>query len=112
VFRDPWRPPMSGRRLPISLDRTATFAGWPTFERKQSKMFNYYVYTALARERQKTFLAQAEAGRRAEQARSHRQSAGTSGARKSPLRRIPNWLSAGWSRLLPHRPRSAVMGSR
>ena len=55
-------------------------------------MIYYYIYTALARERSKTLLAKEEAARRAGQARSHRQRAGTSDARKSTLRRIPNWL--------------------
>ena len=73
-------------------------------------MFNYYVYTALARERQKTFLAQAEAARQAEQARSRRQRAGTSGARRSPRRWRLAWLRPGRSRLPGHRPGPAVTG--
>ena len=58
---------------------------------------------ALARERQKTFLAEAEAYRRAKQARSHPQRAGTAVAPRPPLRWIPRWLRPDWSRLLGHR---------
>ena len=73
-------------------------------------MINYYIYTALARERSKTLEAEAEAARRAGQARSHRQPTGTSVARKSLLCWIPQLATVGWSRLLPHRPRPAVKG--
>jgi hypothetical protein len=73
-------------------------------------MINPNIHAALARERQKTFLAEAEAYRRAKQARSHRQRAGTPVAPRSPLRWIPNWVRPGWSRLLGHRPRPAVTG--
>jgi hypothetical protein len=45
-------------------------------------MLTPYVHAALAHERHQAFLAQAEAGRRARQARLHRQHAGTSGARR------------------------------
>jgi len=55
-------------------------------------MLTPYVYAALAHERHQAFLAEAETDRRARQARLHRQQAGTSGARKSPLRRRPAWL--------------------
>ena len=55
-------------------------------------MLTPYVYAALAHERHQTFLAEAETDRRARQARLHRQQAGTSGARRSPLRRRPAWL--------------------
>jgi hypothetical protein len=43
-------------------------------------MTNPYIHAALARERQKTFLAKAEAYRRARQTRSRRQRVGTLGA--------------------------------
>jgi len=55
-------------------------------------MLSPHLHAALAHERHQTFLAQAEAGRRARQARSHRRQAGTSGARRLPLRRRPAWL--------------------
>jgi len=73
-------------------------------------MANHHIYAALARERQKTFLAEAEAARRAKQARSHRQLAGTPVARTMLPRRLPDWLRPSWSRLLGYRPRSAVKG--
>jgi len=73
-------------------------------------MINPHIHAALARERQQTFLAEAEAYRRAEQARFHRQRAGTPAARRTPLRRLPDWLRPGWSRLLGQRPRSAAGG--
>jgi RimJ/RimL family protein N-acetyltransferase len=77
-------------------------------------MTNHHAYTALAlaHERSKTFLAEAEAARRASQARLHRQSAGTSVARRSLLHWIPSWLRLDWSRLPGHRPRSAARGRR
>jgi RimJ/RimL family protein N-acetyltransferase len=76
-------------------------------------VINYYIYAALARERRETVLAaEAEAVRRAGQARSHRQRASTSVARRAPLRLLSTWLSPDWSRLLRHRPRSAATGER
>ena len=56
-------------------------------------MLSPHIHAAMAHERHQTFLAQAEAGRRARQARLHRQQAGTSGARRSPLR----WRPAGYT---------------
>lgn len=73
-------------------------------------MINPYTHASLARERQKTFLAEAEDYRRAKQARSHRQRVGTLVAPRSPLRWIPSWLRPGWSPLPGHRPRPAVKG--
>jgi hypothetical protein len=58
-----------------------------------------YIHAALARERQDTLLAEAEAVRRARQARSYRRGHGTLAGRRSPLR-ARGWLLA-WSR---HRP--------
>ncbi len=49
-------------------------------------MFNYHVQAALASERRKTLLAEAEAARRARDARSQRKRMGISTARNSPLR--------------------------
>ena len=73
-------------------------------------MLSPYIHAALVHERHQTFLAQAETDRRARQARLHRQQAGISGARKSPLRQRLAWLRPGRSRLLGHWPRSAVTG--
>jgi hypothetical protein len=61
-------------------------------------MLSPYFHT-LVHERHQTFLAQAETGRRARQARLRRQQAGTSGARRLPLRWRPAWLQPGRSRL-------------
>jgi RimJ/RimL family protein N-acetyltransferase len=68
------------------------------------------IHAALVHERHQTFLSQAETDRRARQARLHRQQAGTSGARRSPLRRRPAWLLPGRSRLPGHWPGPAVTG--
>ena len=73
-------------------------------------MLSPHIHAALAHERHQTFLAQAEAGRQARQARLHRQQAGTSGARRSPLRRRPGWLHPGRSRVLGQWPGPAVTG--
>ena len=73
-------------------------------------MLSPHLHAALAHERHQRFLAQAEAGRRARQARLHRQQAGTSGARRSPLRRRPGWLHPGRSRVLGQWPGPAVTG--
>jgi RimJ/RimL family protein N-acetyltransferase len=74
-------------------------------------MINPDIRFALGRERQKTLLAEAETARQARQARLCRQQAGTPGARRWPPRRHPAWLRPRRSRLLGHRPRSAVKGS-
>jgi hypothetical protein len=56
-----------------------------------------YIPAALARERQDTLLAEAEAVRRARQARSYRRRHGTLASRRSPLR-ARGWLLAWpWS---------------
>ena len=60
-----------------------------------------YMPMALARERQDTLLAEAEAVRLARQARVHRRSHGTPTDRRSPLR-AHGWLLA-WARLLTRR---------
>jgi GNAT superfamily N-acetyltransferase len=73
-------------------------------------MLSPHIHAALAHERHQAFLAQAEAGRRARQARLHRQQAGASGARRSPLRRRPAWLHPGRSRVLGQWPGPAVTG--
>jgi RimJ/RimL family protein N-acetyltransferase len=50
------------------------------------QVFNDHIQAALASERRKTLLAEAEAARRARDARSHRKRIGSSTARTSPLR--------------------------
>jgi hypothetical protein len=68
------------------------------------------IHTALMRERQNTFLAQAETDRRARQARLARR-AGTSRASGSPLSRVTSRLRPGRllpGRLMPGRPRWAT----
>jgi RimJ/RimL family protein N-acetyltransferase len=100
---------MSGRRLPISLDRTATFANWPP-SKEQPTMIHPDIRFALGRERQKTLLAEAETARQARQARLYRQQAGTPGARRWLRRWPPAWLRPGRSRLLGRWPRPAVKG--
>src|SRR5271166_642671 len=74
-------------------------------------MINRHIQAALARERRASFLAEAETARRARQARIHWQRATTSAARKTPLRRLPDWLGPARSRLPRHRPRPAVEGT-
>jgi hypothetical protein len=71
-------------------------------------MLSPYLHAALAHERHQAFLAQAETGRRARQARSHRQQAGTPGARRPPRRR-PAWLRPGRGRLPGPRPRASAL---
>ena len=70
-------------------------------------MTNHYIHTAL---RSGAFLAKAEAGRQARPARTGRQRASTSVARRTPLRRLPGWLRPGWSSLPGHGPQSAERG--
>jgi len=69
-------------------------------------MSHPHIQAALARERQNMLLAEAEAVRRARQARSHRRRRGTPATRRSPPRRIPDWLLATWTRLLTSQPGS------
>jgi RimJ/RimL family protein N-acetyltransferase len=73
-------------------------------------MIHPTLLAALARERQNTFLAQAEADRLARQARLARRQARTSGAPGSPLSRATSRLLPG--RLMPGRPRWAAKGKR
>jgi RimJ/RimL family protein N-acetyltransferase len=75
-------------------------------------MIHHDIRAALARERQNTLLAEAEAARRARQARPRRQRAGASAAHSAPLHWAPSWLRPGWRRLLGHRPRPTVTGER
>jgi RimJ/RimL family protein N-acetyltransferase len=62
---------------------------------------NDHIQAALAAERRRDLLAEAEAARQARQARSHRQWPGMPAARRWPLRRLAGWLLPGW-RSGPH----------
>jgi hypothetical protein len=73
-------------------------------------MLSPHIHAALAHERHQTFLAQAEAGRRARQARLHRQQAGRPGTRRSPLRQLPAWLQPRRSRVVYGRPGAEGVG--
>jgi hypothetical protein len=69
---------------------------------------NYpYIHTALARERQDTLLAEAQAARRARETRLHRRSQASAATRSTRFRRASGWLPSAWSRLLTSRPDSA-----
>jgi len=69
---------------------------------------NYpYIHMALARERQDTLLAEAQAALRAREARSHRRSQAGAATRSARFRRASGWLPSAWSRLLASRPDSA-----
>jgi hypothetical protein len=65
-----------------------------TASKEQFTMIHPDILAALARERPGTFLAEAEAeaARRARQARRHRQPGRASGTRTTPLRRLLSWL--------------------
>jgi len=81
-------------------------------------MSNHHIHAALAHERASTFLAEAQASRRARDARVRRPRAG---ATITPLGRLagwlrpgwlrPAWLRPGWSRLPARRPRPAAEGT-
>jgi RimJ/RimL family protein N-acetyltransferase len=75
-------------------------------------MSNFHLHAALARERRCTLLAEAEAGRRARQARQGRQRAGPTVARRSRLSRAADGLRPAWRSMLGHLPRSASEGKR
>ena len=53
-------------------------------------MISHHIHADLARERHNTLLAQAEAYRRAKQARLHRKRAGTSAACRSSVHWLPS----------------------
>jgi RimJ/RimL family protein N-acetyltransferase len=71
-------------------------------------MTSHHIHAVLARERYATFLAQT--ARLTRQAPIYRARASTSAAGRMPLRRLPDWLRPGWSRLPGHRPRAATEG--
>ena len=83
----------------LSLGQATASSTRPSVK-EQSEMSHPSIHAALTRERQNKLLAEAEAGRLARQARSHRRRRGTSAVRRSPLRRAPHWLPPAWSRLL------------
>jgi RimJ/RimL family protein N-acetyltransferase len=59
-------------------------------------VINDHIQAALAAERRRGLLAEAEAARLARQARSSRQWPSMPAARRRPLRRLAGWLSPGW----------------
>jgi hypothetical protein len=65
-----------------------------------------YIHAALARERQETLLAEAQAVHLAREARSHRRRHASTAARGARFRRAAGWLPSAWSRLLTSRPDS------
>lgn len=71
-------------------------------------MSHPYTQAALAHERQNMLLAEAEAVRRARQARSQRRQRGRPATHRSPLRWIPAWLASARGRPLTRRPESAL----
>ena len=66
-----------------------------------------YMHAALARERQDTLLAEAQAAHLAREARAYRRRAPSTAARGARFRRASGWLPSAWSRLLTSRPDSA-----
>ncbi len=77
-------------------------------QRRGEKEMNYpYMHTALARERQDTLLAEAQAAHLAREARAYRREAASSATRRARFRRASGWLPSAWSRLLASRPDSA-----
>ena len=71
-------------------------------------MINYHIQAALAAERRRDLLAEAEAARRAKQARPHRQWPGMPAARRRPIHKLAAWLLPGWR----SGPRYAARGKR
>ena len=65
------------------------------------------MHAALARERQDTMLAEAQAAHLAREARAYRRGQAGTAARGARFRRAPGWLPSAWSRLLTSRPESA-----
>ena len=65
-----------------------------------------HIHTALAYARQNAMLEQAQADRRAREARAYRRAHGTRAGHGSALRAMPGRLASAWSRLLSSQPRS------
>jgi RimJ/RimL family protein N-acetyltransferase len=59
-------------------------------------VINNHIQAALASERVRDVLAEADAARRARQARSHRQWPGLPAARQRPIHKLAAWLLPGW----------------
>jgi len=74
-------------------------------------MINHHIHTALAHERASTFLAEAQASRRARQARPVRPRADTAGGSRTPLGLLSRWLRPGWRRLPAQRPQPVADGT-
>jgi hypothetical protein len=74
---------------------------------RRKEMSYPYMHTALARERQDTMLAEAQAVRQARAARAHRRGHADAAGRGVRFRRASGWLPSAWSRLLTSRPDSA-----
>ena len=66
-----------------------------------------HMHAALARERQDTLLAEAQAAHRARAARAYRRSQATTVPRRARFRWASGWLPSAWSRLPTSRPDSA-----
>ena len=66
-----------------------------------------YIHAALACERQNTLLEEAQAVRRAREARAHRRSHGTRADHGARFRWMPGRLASARSRLLTSQPRSS-----
>ena len=66
-----------------------------------------HMHAALARERQNTMLAEAQAARLAREARAYRRGQAGPPGRGARFRRASGWLPSAWSRLLTSRPDSA-----
>src|SRR5262249_12900685 len=79
--------------------------------RGQFPMISHHIHAALAHERASTFLTEAQAHRRARQARPGRPRAGTSPARRAPLGLLARWLRPSWRRLPAQRPRPVAEGT-
>jgi len=63
-----------------------------------------YIHSALARERQDTLLAEAQAIQQAREARSHRRASGPRAVHRSWFRWMPARLASACSRLLAWQP--------
>jgi hypothetical protein len=72
-------------------------------------MIHPYIQAALARERQNTLLAEAEAHRQARQARSHQRRRGTPAFHRPLFRLTAGWLARAWSRPLTRPPGSGPL---
>jgi RimJ/RimL family protein N-acetyltransferase len=74
-------------------------------------MTNHHIHTALVYERVSTFQAEAQAYRRARQARPARPRADTSAGGRTPLALLSRWLRPGWRHLPAQRPQPVADGT-